>query len=936
MTTVSRKFHNTYHFAPLEGVNRNGWTSAQDFREGQFEGTRFDHGVYLSSESSSASNNTVRGADSEIFHGRIICKLTTHSPLVVGGSQKKPMKADDKEDKKKKEDTNDCTFVEPFMRDGCPAIPASSLRGMISNLAEVASQSAMRVLHDQKPLSYREAAAPDTVLSAIGRLEFENGRWLLRPLTAPNMTLREKGRLEFTGKLINGKSKHNLWSMVFEEYINFRGFIEHCNVPKTRGATETYAAFEGCSLSKLPKHRNDSHLRWARSILVGQSVKTKKANGVPGYLRVMYHRNRKDQMPNRKYDLFIPCPDDVTKNDPLEISDNALETFLSLANERAEAENKSELAPEMWLPFVPLSSEDELKKERHGEDHLLKLTSGQLVYFDVEPDNDGRPEVSRISFSAIWRQPVLDKSIPGEEHLASVYDFFADKEFLPFSSDRTSVSPAEWLFGFVQEDRAGNAVPSEDRGRTRRRTRSAYAGRVRFADALPADIDGRQFFVDGDLAKPDEADGTRYILLREQSAPKLPSPQFYFRKEAPLTGAIRKSELVSNKNHPKHRPQGWKMYMHHSLDVAEDDPNAPWRTRIMEGDSRKRKMAVRPVKKGTEFWFHVDFDNLGRKEIELLCFALAPRYSASGETQDEFLHKLGLGKSLGLGSVKIEPVAFFQIDRHKRYSDPDLFSSPRYHEVHVGSEALVQQIPSDRYMTEKAHLARTDVLGAESKAPGRFSEEYGAWLSQAAPNTHSALRTLGRPTHSDPVHPPVSIGQKPWEEEETFRWFSANATRFKAKALPSQAQFLTPLVRHEVGEAAKLPVLFPSCPAPNPRNLHFFIWMDDVESREILKVLEKELRGDRFIQIDKWDEEQKGTYIKKIENIIGRSDKAVAVLINFRDHEYDWLQGVENLTDEAKRRRVSRRERILDLESDELGFDDGTSLLTKVRQLISR
>lgn len=134
--------------------------TADEFRKGGASG-RLSHAAY--------APNTLSG--------RIVVKLTTETPLVVGGEQ-------DKDGKGK----NDYTIVEPYRFKGETAIPATSLRGMLSSIVEAASQSAMRVFHDKKPVSYRQTMGQ--ALSAIGRIEEVRtndtwSRYRLRPLVLP-------------------------------------------------------------------------------------------------------------------------------------------------------------------------------------------------------------------------------------------------------------------------------------------------------------------------------------------------------------------------------------------------------------------------------------------------------------------------------------------------------------------------------------------------------------------------------------------------------------------------------------------------------------------------------------------------------------------------------------------------------------------------------
>jgi CRISPR/Cas system CSM-associated protein Csm3 (group 7 of RAMP superfamily) len=69
---------------------------------------------------------------------------------------------------------------------------------------------------------------------------------------------------------------------------------------------------------------------------------------------------------------------------------------------------------------------------------------------------------------------------------------------------------------------------------------------------------------------------------------------------------------------------------------------------------------LKPINKGAVFRGRIRFENLSKVELGALLFAL--------DLPDGLAHKLGMGKPLGLGSVKITPKLYLS-DRMKRYTD---------------------------------------------------------------------------------------------------------------------------------------------------------------------------------------------------------------------------------------------------------------------------
>jgi CRISPR-associated protein (TIGR03986 family) len=69
---------------------------------------------------------------------------------------------------------------------------------------------------------------------------------------------------------------------------------------------------------------------------------------------------------------------------------------------------------------------------------------------------------------------------------------------------------------------------------------------------------------------------------------------------------------------------------------------------------------LKPINKGAVFRGRIRFENLSKVELGALLFAL--------DLPDGLAHKLGMGKPLGFGSVKITPKLYLS-DRMKRYTD---------------------------------------------------------------------------------------------------------------------------------------------------------------------------------------------------------------------------------------------------------------------------
>ncbi len=95
--------------------------------------------------------------------------------------------------------------------------------------------------------------------------------------------------------------------------------------------------------------------------------------------------------------------------------------------------------------------------------------------------------------------------------------------------------------------------------------------------------------------------------------------------------------------------RGRKFYYHH--------PPGAVKTRLAKDGQNKTVEAARP---GASFTFEIEYTNLTESELALLLYAVA--------LEPKMRHKLGMGKPVGLGSVRIEITGWQRMDREARYT----------------------------------------------------------------------------------------------------------------------------------------------------------------------------------------------------------------------------------------------------------------------------
>ncbi|HHL33660.1 MAG TPA: hypothetical protein ENJ30_04785, partial [Desulfobulbaceae bacterium] len=161
------RFHNPYHFVPIQKPKTADWLTKEEFKDP--ETSHHTHARYFDNLNSK-----------KIYNGRLLCRLETETPLFIGGART---------------EGTEPLEIAPFLLDDQPAIPATTLRGMLSSIVEAASNSSLRVLED-KQFSRRMDMKEN--LPAFGMLLQPKGAKKLKllPLALPSFKCDSRGQLE--------------------------------------------------------------------------------------------------------------------------------------------------------------------------------------------------------------------------------------------------------------------------------------------------------------------------------------------------------------------------------------------------------------------------------------------------------------------------------------------------------------------------------------------------------------------------------------------------------------------------------------------------------------------------------------------------------------------------------------------------------------------
>ncbi|PID64649.1 MAG: TIGR03986 family CRISPR-associated RAMP protein [Gammaproteobacteria bacterium] len=746
------KFYNPYHFIPVKKPNTSSWAEKTAFGTAD---SPHSHGFYRKQTNE----------QQPLYSGRLICMLTSETPFFIGAQAESDPT----------ENENQASLRHPYQLDGEPAIPSTSLRGLISTMTEAAANCAMRVL-DSEIISYRKPMNPSHILSALGMVTKRGEDFWLIPLAMPALSLNDEEH--------NYKLDKRYRTMFPDGLAKLKVYLEKAysnNVMKTFLNNENTWTLAQSKIHYLPltpiQMQNGginsyyNNLRTpsrSNNFLIGQTVA--HGNGipasgpgagmVPGILRILGKEHRQNDLPqNKKHELFIPVPDAFVA-DPKTFLDtatafliprNVIDAFEKIAEKQTQSQKQDKLKhDEERLPF-------HLKGTRREQNHTLQIKTGDLVYFRPNAKGD---EVEEIAFSSIWRGKTS----------GTTADFFPDKELLPFNRNRSRVSPAELLFGFTENNPKEMKI---DRG-------LAFAGKIRISAGTLSDKFSDT--TESDLFEPE-------TTLKALSSPKPPSPALYFKEKKSGTQYIKKQDL----NPGKHEIQGRKIYLHALRNENNQNvqritsqgkfDNAANRTQPWVSQNEERnhlKTKCKPLKSGLNFFFHIDFNNLTQWELGLLCYALRPC--------ETFRHKIGMGKPIGLGTVKIDIAVLQTIDRYARYTDTTQ-DSERYNQGAWISQELQNEIPNQ--YKGKGISNKKGMLSPED-CRKVFMETMDADIQRA-------IELLGDPGNvTSPVHYP-QLDRKNIETKN-YEWFKQNEIEQQVlKPITKNTTHLTPFARWEQG-----------------------------------------------------------------------------------------------------------------------------------------
>lgn len=693
------------------------------------------------------------GNKQPVFSGVLNAKLKLEKDLVVGGQQIASP------------NEHTPSHVYPFRlpmksRQGWElAIPATSFRGMISSLAEAASNSALRVITPQK-LTRRASVDAREALPAVGMVVGTKGSRKILPLCLPTLTCNAKPPYTV--------SIPNHWQSAFSDFQYEAGippmrvYLNAYQHQAERMQAKAGTLLGDCAPSESYSSANRRYYympilkakynrgRWTIEDEIHQKIiETRRGkiyfalghsefnyeeiegwpSGLPTHAPLPATQFAKlpkhladGLVNNYEYRRGIFRIFGLDSDKPANLPPTKIHEWFLPLSEEAEHGRPKLAAEERILEFELLASENGAYQLLGAPEdrESMELKDGDLVCFDI----DENLNVTEVAISSLWRKEVgqLHEIVARTSPRLLPVGFESNyPEIAAAFQERDKViTLAEQMFGFVE-----SFPGAEEKGG---RNGKALASRVHFRHLRPTEGHEPQVHEEGRVLK---------IL----DAPKLPSPSLYFE---PQSGkAISKGSI---KEDSSTKLRGRKQYLHGE---AEPNRSESWYTNDPSSRPQQKAM-VHPIKADgkSQFDVQVEFDNLSLRELGLLCYSLQP--------VENYWHKLGMGKSLGLGSVSIDALSLSLIDRKARYLDAfaDSFS-PASPVVQEGS--VVENIRSGfrnsmpgkiRQPLELIGCSHNDGLpvhGPQTKSSTNLEDKSYEWHvrnDDAKTGSHAALPVL--------------------------------------------------------------------------------------------------------------------------------------------------------------------------------------------------
>lgn len=692
--------------------------------------------------------------EGKLHSGTISCALTTVSPVYI----RAPLDPEQFKDLESNEDKRrlyterlrnrpDFFYTDPLRT---PRIPGSSLRGMVRTMVEIIGHG-----------KFESGAKEPLVFRSIGDITDHGDRYRRQILQEDERGRDERGKLYYAytprvraGYLVQEQGNWRIYPAQSIQGTSFaRLSLRRLNEIR-QSAThmvneESVQGLEpvaGCKNAHYIYIQSGPwvHQRVRGGLIRMRYAKVLRASGEPGAGLVKGVVACSGDMFSKRSEAVVFPLDEMAE--PLPVSDDLILTYRGQISQEQQ-----HLLGDEGVLTAPDSGDASLGEDgrplhRQPVFYLLD-TDGNLVFF-------GHTMMMRLPYPHSPRDYVPER-LRQEE----------------------TVDLAESIFGYTKSQ--GKSVER------------AYAGRVFFEDAI-LEPDQKDIWLSEKpltpriLATPKPTAFQQYLVQTHPDAVKVGETR---------DGRAKWQKFLADYTMPgpdnasggETTLRGYKLYWQSNGRVSMKDIAEP-KERLDETWIDKRGSEpvertkrdsqytqMRPVKGDVAFRFQVRFENLASHELGALLWALELPDAPAGQ---EYLHKIGMGKPHGLGSIRLEPTLFLE-NRQARYGqlfnqnekgDSDWFAPARNgdkaHFVERFEAFMQEQL--DASTTNFTDRTRIQALLKLMSYPGPAGEQR-RYLEIERPDSssrrgkHNEYRD--RPVLPSPLSTPPAVPGKPERAE---------------------------------------------------------------------------------------------------------------------------------------------------------------------------
>lgn len=546
------------------------------------------------------------------LNGTITCQVEAVSPLFVSDSEHW-------EDSATKHPTY--PFYQYDFGNGLePALPASSLRGMLRSEFEAVTNSCFAHFEYGRRLTYHLPANEALKLIPAVVEQDDEERWWLRLLPG-------------TAQIVVGdRPRDKLYAGRVEQYeaIDYAGKrrpappLRQVPLNGLKHGSQCYALLEEMN---FPPVWNVVKVARDRKDLPQQSGKI-----VQGYLCI-----NNQNIETKRFERFF-FRDAQNRFGPAKIflSEDVRRQYGDLikdyhARHQDEVESWRDKSRDPQKPWIEKGMQTGKTKKKAAFSRFIiekprQVKDGDLVYAMLS----GSLQDPKIEFIA----PV---AVPRVSYKRLVEDLLP--MHLHKCQDITHLCPACRTFGWVFGNNENDKNPKD------LFTPVAYAGRLRFSH--------------GQLMEP--ARTMENVELTVLGSPKPTTTRFYLRPVLgkPVNG---QSDFLAGYDNPDNILRGRKVYRHQGFAGADKhwlDKAREYNSRVEKSD--QNRAVVGALEPGAKFSFTIQFTNLAPVELGALLWTLGLEKKA--------YHRLGYGKPLGFGSLRAADIRVKIVDPLARYSE---------------------------------------------------------------------------------------------------------------------------------------------------------------------------------------------------------------------------------------------------------------------------